>query len=368
MSCNENGNIIMRLVENASGISKGYVDSAVKAEADARAAADEEVRAYAAGLTDGEAEARQAEIKQEADERKAADIAEETARKAADSAEQVARMEADAQLGGRVSTNANNISANAAAISAEATTRAGEDDRIEAVIDSHKQEADNRFGALSATIAQNLQAAKDYADSKAAGALHFRGTVATKDALPKNPVEGDFYTVIAEDYEEYAWNGSAWYAIGKSVDTTAINNRLSALETGAAAEAATRASADTALNSRVTAETTRATAEEARLEGLITTEAGARATGDEEIKGLVTAEATTRAAEDVALEGRINAQLSTKTTAQIAADFEQTKAKINAVADWTDTGGFWVFAITDSAGNVTFGQTINGDLINALEK
>ena len=62
----------------------------------------------------------------------------------------------------------------------------------------------------------------------------------------------------------------------------------------------------------------------------------------------------------------LEAQISAKTSAEIAADFEAVKTKLNSIADITDAGAFWVFALTDANGNVTFGQTITGDLINGI--
>lgn len=345
MSCNENGNIIMRLVENASGISKGYVDNAVRAEAEAREAADAGVKEYAAGLVSGE----------------------EAARKAADSAERAERMTADSQLQQGVDTNAANITANASALTSEAGTRASEDQRLEGVIEGHKQEADNRFNelagsmaggfeAVNATIASNLEAAKAYADSVASGALHFRGVVATKAQLPASPAVGDFYTVTAEDNEEYAWNGSQWYGIGKSVDVSAITNRISAnesailtekneRESAMSAESAARAAADTSLNSKITGEISRAVAAE------------------EKNAADIAKEVEDRASADTALEARVNAQISQKTSAEIAADFDEVRAKLNSIADTVESD-FWIFAVTDANGNVTMGQTITGDIVS----
>lgn len=67
-----------------------------------------------------------------------------------------------------------------------------------------------------------------------------------------------------------------------------------------------------------------------------------------------------------AKEAELQEAVSAKTSAEIAADFEAVKDKLNAVADRTETGGYWVFAFTDANGNVTFGQTITGDLINGI--
>lgn len=46
---------------------------------------------------------------------------------------------------------------------------------------------------------------------------------------------------------------------------------------------------------------------------------------------------------------------------------QETAENVNAKLDRVETGGYWVFAITDANGKVTFGQTITGDLINGIE-
>ena len=59
-------------------------------------------------------------------------------------------------------------------------------------------------------------------DAKVAGVLHYKGTVATVEELNtiEAPVVGDVYHVTA-DKGEYAYNGTAWEALGSEVDLSA---------------------------------------------------------------------------------------------------------------------------------------------------
>lgn len=66
--------------------------------------------------------------------------------------------------------------------------------------------------------AETLASAKAYADGKVAGAYRYKGTVATVGDLPASGnTEGDVWNVSA-DGMNYAWTGSAWDALGASVD------------------------------------------------------------------------------------------------------------------------------------------------------
>lgn len=38
----------------------------------------------------------------------------------------------------------------------------------------------------------------------------YKGSVATKSALPSGATTGDMYTVVDEDYVQYAWDGENW--------------------------------------------------------------------------------------------------------------------------------------------------------------
>lgn len=55
-------------------------------------------------------------------------------------------------------------------------------------------------------------------DSKLTGALHYKGTKATVAQLPSSGNQtGDMWHVT-EDGGEYAWNGTAWEAMGSEID------------------------------------------------------------------------------------------------------------------------------------------------------
>jgi len=70
----------------------------------------------------------------------------------------------------------------------------------------------------------------------AAGAFHFKGSVADLDALEAivNPAEGDVYQVGSK---EYAWNGTDWIELGSNIDlsnyvtTTDLEDAVADLET-----------------------------------------------------------------------------------------------------------------------------------------
>lgn len=52
-------------------------------------------------------------------------------------------------------------------------------------------------------------------------AYKFKGSVATYSALPASPETGDVYDV-QETGMNYAWNGSAWDALGQLIDTSSL--------------------------------------------------------------------------------------------------------------------------------------------------
>lgn len=59
---------------------------------------------------------------------------------------------------------------------------------------------------------------KTQVDNLITGALHYKGTKATVDALPTTGNKtGDMWHVTA-DGGEYAWNGTAWEAMGSEID------------------------------------------------------------------------------------------------------------------------------------------------------
>lgn len=57
-------------------------------------------------------------------------------------------------------------------------------------------------------------------DAKLASAMHYKGTVATYDALPANPEVGDVYNVTATG-KNYAWDGSEWDELSGVMDLSA---------------------------------------------------------------------------------------------------------------------------------------------------
>lgn len=94
--------------------------------------------------------------------------------------------------------------------------------------DTGIQEAKDAAAAAS-TAAGNAQATADEALAKAGKAYKYVGTVATVDELPaEGNTEGDVYNVEA-DGGNYAWNGTAWDALGgmitidQTLNTTSTN-------------------------------------------------------------------------------------------------------------------------------------------------
>lgn len=90
------------------------------------------------------------------------------------------------------------------------------------------QEAKDAAAAAD-TKAGNAQATADEALEKAGKAYKYKGSVATVSALPaEGNAEGDVYNVEA-DGGNYAWNGTAWDALGgmitidQTLNTTSTN-------------------------------------------------------------------------------------------------------------------------------------------------
>ena len=89
----------------------------------------------------------------------------------------------------------------------------------------------NRSDAAHADIRQALDAKADAADvytkrevdGKVAGVYHYKGSVANRSALPASPAVGDVYNVQDEDGQNVAWTGSAWDALGATVDLSAYS-------------------------------------------------------------------------------------------------------------------------------------------------
>lgn len=141
-----------------------------------------------------------------------------------------------------------------------------------------------------------------YVDSKSAGALHYRGSVATVDYLPQVGQQvGDMYNV-EEDGQNYAWTGYKWDSQGPLINlkpleqgiadnATAIQNEVTnrqaasntlqanidkevtdrqsacnTLQTNITNEETERKSADSLLDSKIIAEKNRATGVESNLQ------------------------------------------------------------------------------------------------------
>ena len=60
-------------------------------------------------------------------------------------------------------------------------------------------------------------------DGKVAGVYHYKGSVANRAALPAAPAVGDVYNLQDEDGQNVAWTGSAWDALGATVDLSAYD-------------------------------------------------------------------------------------------------------------------------------------------------
>ena len=80
---------------------------------------------------------------------------------------------------------------------------------------------------LDAALAAKADAADVYTkaevDGKVSGVYHYKGSVATRAALPQSPAVGDVYNVQDEDGQNVAWTGSAWDALGATVDLSAYD-------------------------------------------------------------------------------------------------------------------------------------------------
>ena len=86
---------------------------------------------------------------------------------------------------------------------------------------------------LDAALAQKANSADVYkktetyskaeVDGKVAGVYHYKGSVANRAALPASPAVGDVYNLQDEDGQNVAWTGSAWDALGATVDLSAYS-------------------------------------------------------------------------------------------------------------------------------------------------
>ena len=91
-------------------------------------------------------------------------------------------------------------------------------------------------------------------DAKVAGVLHYKGTVATVEELNtiEAPIVGDVYHVTA-DKGEYAYNGTAWEALGSEVDLSAYALKDEVADQIEVAKEAVLDEVEAETNARVTA-------------------------------------------------------------------------------------------------------------------
>ena len=90
-----------------------------------------------------------------------------------------------------------------------------------------------QVAGLDAALAQKANSADVYpkaqtytkaeVDGKVAGVYHYKGSVANRAALPASPAVGDVYNIQDEDGQNVAWTGSAWDALGATVDLSAYD-------------------------------------------------------------------------------------------------------------------------------------------------
>ena len=109
----------------------------------------------------------------------------------------------------------------------------GLDDALNAKADAAHTHTTAQVAGLDAALAQKANAADVYkktetytkaeVDGKVAGVYHYKGSVASRAALPQSPAVGDVYNVTAEDGQNVAWTGSAWDALGATVDLSAYD-------------------------------------------------------------------------------------------------------------------------------------------------
>ena len=93
--------------------------------------------------------------------------------------------------------------------------------------DTGHTHATAQITGLDAALAAKADAADVYTkaevDGKVSGVYHYKGSVATRSALPQSPAVGDVYNLQDEDGQNVAWTGSAWDALGATVDLSAYD-------------------------------------------------------------------------------------------------------------------------------------------------
>ncbi len=132
----------------------------------------------------------------------------------------------------------------------------GLDAKLNAKADAAHTHTTAQVAGLDAALAQKANSADVYpkaqtytkaeVDGKVAGVYHYKGSVANRAALPSAPAVGDVYNVQDEDGQNVAWTGSAWDALGATVD-------LSAYSTAEQTNAAIQANIQQAYNALSTA-------------------------------------------------------------------------------------------------------------------
>lgn len=114
----------------------------------------------------------------------------------------------------------------------------GLDAKLNAKADAAHTHTTAQVTGLDAALAAKADAADVYTkaevDGKVSGVYHYKGSVATRSALPQSPAVGDVYNVQDEDGQNVAWTGSAWDALGATVDLSAYST---AEQTNAAIQA-----------------------------------------------------------------------------------------------------------------------------------
>ena len=132
----------------------------------------------------------------------------------------------------------------------------GLDAKLNAKADAAHTHTTAQVAGLDAALAQKANSADVYkktetyskaeVDGKVAGVYHYKGSVANRAALPAAPAVGDVYNIQDEDGQNVAWTGSAWDALGATVD-------LSAYSTTTQTNAAIQANVQQAYNALSTA-------------------------------------------------------------------------------------------------------------------
>ena len=103
----------------------------------------------------------------------------------------------------------------------------GLDAKLNAKADAAHTHTTAQVAGLDAALAAKANAAEVYTkaevDGKVAGVYHYKGSVANRAALPAAPAVGDVYNIQDEDGQNVAWTGSAWDALGATVDLSAYD-------------------------------------------------------------------------------------------------------------------------------------------------